>query len=198
MKISGKEIKVKLIGTSQKKKTVMFLSVGLFMVIILLLAGLVKLGIFTNKLKADVVYEPEVEYKIGDKFCLNGDSDCFYVIDARDSSYVKALSEYSIDPSQNAQSQSAPTLSFSNTNYWHQYPTENPISDYGSSYPVKVFNSNSNLYTPLKNYENYLKDQLGFSSAGLSLITRDELGLLGCPTDTDYINCNGSGDYEWL
>ena len=57
-------------------------------------------------------------------------------------------------------------------------------SKYGSSYPVDVFDSNSNLYAPLKNYENYIKNTLNKTSASTKLLTYNEAVSLGCNTNS--------------
>ena len=70
--------------------------------------------------------------------------------------------------------------------YWtDDTSNHNLLSKYGNSYPVNVFDSNSNLYTPLNNYKNYLKNTLGKTSVTTNLITYDELTSLGC-SGNDY------------
>ena len=58
-------------------------------------------------------------------------------------------------------------------------------SKYGSSYPADVFDSNSNLYAPLKNYENYIKNTLNKTSASTKLLTYNEAIALGCDESTN-------------
>ena len=67
------------------------------------------------------------------------------------------------------------TIAFSNTAYWND-SKGNRLSQYSSS----VFDSNSLLYKPLKNYENYVKNILGKASVTTNIITLDELVSLGC------------------
>ena len=62
------------------------------------------------------------------------------------------------------------TLAFSSTNYW---------SSITSSYPAFVYNSNSNLYQYVENYESYLKS-LGVSSVFASLMSYEQIVSLGC------------------
>ena len=57
-------------------------------------------------------------------------------------------------------------------------------SKYGSSYPADVFDSNSNLYVPLKNYENYIKNTLNKTSVSTKLLTYNEAVSLGCNTNS--------------
>ena len=61
-------------------------------------------------------------------------------------------------------------LSFSSTDYW---------SSITSSYPAFVYNSNSNLYQYVENYESYLKS-LGVSSVSASLMSHEQATALGC------------------
>ena len=69
--------------------------------------------------------------------------------------------------------------------YWADNTSNhNLLSKYGTSYPADVFDSNSNLYTPLQNYNNYLKNTLGKSSVTTRLITYSDLTDLGCKGDT--------------
>ena len=68
--------------------------------------------------------------------------------------------------------------------YWTDNTSDhNLLSKYGTSYPVYVFDSNSNLYSPLNNYETYLKSTLGKSSVTTKLITYEDLINLGCNSD---------------
>ena len=54
------------------------------------------------------------------------------------------------------------------------------LAKYGSSYPADVLDSNSNLYAPLKNYENYIKNTLNKTSVSTKLLTYNEAINLGC------------------
>ena len=79
-----------------------------------------------------------------------------------------------------------------NIGYWVD-DNRNLKPQYGTSYPVFVFDSNSNLYQPLKNYENYLKNTLGKSSATTTLLTYEQAVSLGCVYDN---YC--SSDNAWV
>ena len=72
-------------------------------------------------------------------------------------------------------------LKFSETNYW----VENDAlkSQYGNSYPAFVFDSNSNLWTPVQNYQTYLRNTLRKTSASLSLLNHQQLQNLECNLD---------------
>ena len=68
--------------------------------------------------------------------------------------------------------------------YWTaDTSNHNLLSKYGNSYPVNVFDSNSNLYKPLENYKTYLKNTLGKTSITAKLITYEDLISLGCSKD---------------
>ena len=64
-------------------------------------------------------------------------------------------------------------LAYSSKAYWN-----NTVS-----YPANIFNSNSNLYTPVMNYKNYIKT-LGVIPTEARLITFEELKKLGCNIDS--------------
>ena len=65
--------------------------------------------------------------------------------------------------------------------YWtDDTSNHNLLSKYGNSYPVNVFDSNSNLYKPLENYKTYLKNTLGKASIEAKLMTYEDLISLGC------------------
>ncbi|MFR5756561.1 MAG: hypothetical protein ACLUD7_03910 [Lachnospiraceae bacterium] len=68
--------------------------------------------------------------------------------------------------------------------YWTaDTSNHNLLSKYGNSYPVNVFDSNSNLYKPLENYKTYLKNTLGKTSIEAKLMTYEDLISLGCNKD---------------
>ena len=69
----------------------------------------------------------------------------------------------------------------------------NLLSKYGTGYPADVFDSNSTLYEPLQNYNNYLKNTLGKSSVTTRLITYSDLTNLGCKNDT----CTGAPSWVY-
>ena len=62
--------------------------------------------------------------------------------------------------------------------------------EYGENYPVFVFDSNSNLYNPLKNYENYLRNTLGKTSVTATLLTYEQAVSLGC--DKESMTCSNA------
>ena len=65
--------------------------------------------------------------------------------------------------------------------YWtDDTSNHNLLSKYGTSYPANVFDSNSNLYKPLENYKNHLKNTLGKTSVEAKLMTYEDLISLGC------------------
>ena len=74
------------------------------------------------------------------------------------------------------------TLPFSSSAYWID-SDRNLISKYGDSLPTNVFDSNSNLYEPLQNYKNYLKNTLGKTSINVNLLSHENALTLGCKSD---------------
>ena len=139
-------------------------------------------------------------YSVGDEFCL--ENECFYVIKDNGTT-VDALAKQNVNTESNRQDSYANRLAFATPDetkrkpnctttygcyygYWtDDTSNHNLLSKYGNSYPVNVFDSNSNLYTPLNNYKNYLKNTLGKTSVTTNLITYDELTSLGC-SGNDY------------
>ena len=87
-------------------------------------------------------------------------------------------------------------IAFSENSYWVDSSSrdENVLSKYGTSYPANVFDSNSNLYTPLQNYKTYLKNTLGKTSVDTRLITYEELTGLGC---NESLECE-TGAPSWV
>ena len=73
--------------------------------------------------------------------------------------------------------------------YWTD-TNSNLLSKYGSSYPADVFDSNSNLYEPLKNYENYIRNTLKKTSVSATLLSYNQAVNLGCNKDTS--SCSSS------
>ena len=57
--------------------------------------------------------------------------------------------------------------------------------EYGENYPAFVFDSNSNLYQPLKNYENYLRNTLDKPSVTATLLTYEQAVSLGCDKESE-------------
>ena len=155
-------------------------------------------------------------YALGQKFCLNGEKECFYIINSDDDT-VTALSEYNLlvgdkyiyenaddetpqkitlsenDEDYGLQSDKA-TVDFENNIITGSVAFSNEV--YWDEYErigeySYVYDDNSNLYKYLNDYENYLKNNLGKSSVKATLISRDELIDLGCDSD-----CTGS--YSWV
>ena len=79
--------------------------------------------------------------------------------------------------------------------YWTDDTSNHSLlSKYGTSYPTNVFDSNSNLYKPLNNYENYLKNTLGRTSITTKILTFEDLTNLGC----DYRNLTCESAPSWV
>ena len=105
-------------------------------------------------------------------------SEEFYVIEDS-ASTIKVLSRYSIDTSTYKQTRypGEPTK-FADSNYWVE---DNQLkSQYGTSYPANIFDSNTHTYSVVMNYQKYLRKEQGLTSASARLITFDELIALGC------------------
>ncbi len=81
------------------------------------------------------------------------------------------------------------TVAFSTTKYW-SYSSSRPDLDYGKSYPAEVYDSNSNLYQYVQNYQKYLLNN-GYMSTNARLLTMNEAIILGCSS-----NCSAAP--EWL
>lgn len=66
--------------------------------------------------------------------------------------------------------------------YWHDEETGKPNDPlkYGDSYPAYVFDESSELWGPIKSYENYFNNDLKLQSAKMSLLTLDQAINLGC------------------
>ncbi|MGN1268109.1 MAG: hypothetical protein ACI4U0_01195, partial [Candidatus Aphodocola sp.] len=64
--------------------------------------------------------------------------------------------------------------------YWYDTTTSSLKLDYGTTYPVWVFDENSLLYEPIKNYESYIKTTLGKTSVNTSLLSYEQATALGC------------------
>ena len=115
-------------------------------------------------------------YAVGDEFCLG--EECFYTIKDNGTT-VDALAKQNVNTESNRQDANANTLAFAETSYWKD-SSGKLLSKYGTSYPVNVFDSNSNLYEPVQNYKTYLKNTLGKTSVDARLITYEEIIGLGC------------------
>ena len=126
-------------------------------------------------------------YAVGDEFCLG--EECFYTIKDNGTT-VDALAKQNVNTESNRQDEKFNKLAFeenkNNKNNGYGYWTDSSgklLSKYGTSYPVNVFDSNSNLYEPVQNYKTYLKNTLGKTSVDVRLITFEELTGLGCSRD---------------
>ncbi len=128
-------------------------------------------------------------YAVGDEFCLG--EECFYTIKDNGTT-VDALAKQNVNTESNRQDANANTLAFAETSYWKD-SSGKLLSKYGTSYPVNVFDSNSNLYEPVQNYKTYLKNTLGKTSVDARLITYDELIGLGC----DGSSCNSAPSWVY-
>ena len=131
-------------------------------------------------------------YSVGDEFCL--ENECFYVIKDNGTT-VDALAKQNVNTESNRQDTKANKLAFATPDEtkripyctgsacYYGYWTDSLgklLSKYGTSYPANVFDSNSLLYAPTQNYNNYLKNTLGKTSIDARLITYEELIGLGC------------------
>ena len=137
---------------------------------------------------SEVENEKKDKYKIGREVCF--EDQCFYIIGS-DTSTVSLLSKYNINPNLNnpVQNASASGINFSSTYYWYSGGLK---PQYGTSFPVEVYDSNSNLYSYLEVYESYLIG-IGVESVSVKLMMLDDLARLGCNNST----CNGTG-YSFL
>jgi hypothetical protein len=69
------------------------------------------------------------------------------------------------------------TTPFSPINYW--YDSTSLKSEYGTSYPAYVYDSNSSIYNYVESYRTYLESQ-GAEIEEARLIKKEELETLGC------------------
>ena len=79
-------------------------------------------------------------------------------------------------------------MAFSSTNYWVE--NDNLKSNYGNSYPAWVFDSNSNLWQPIQNYQTYSRNTLGKTSVTATLMSQEQAVSLGC--DADEYTCENA------
>ena len=190
--VKNKVGRPKLADTKLKKKSYIMLGISALLILILLSGGLVSLNILPKfgKVKGSVpIYKT---YSQGDKFCLDGDKECFYTMEDNGDT-VTALAEWNLNIGDNKipnaaegiQNEDAKgyvttgtmygNLEFSNTNYW---------SDSVNNYPADVFNENSNLWQPLQNYQTYLKNDLDKKSVVATLLDITQAEKLGCSRDS--------------
>ena len=120
--------------------------------------------------------------EIGSEVCI--EEECFYII-SNNGSTITMLSKMNITLDNNpVQSTTAGKTAFSSTNYWSS-----------TTYPVYVYNSNSNLYNYVENYKNYLEG-LGVELNDSRLITIEELESIGCSSSTYTCSKEKSWVYE--
>ena len=120
--------------------------------------------------------------EIGSEVCI--EEECFYII-SNNGSTITMLSKMNITLNNNpVQSTTAGKTAFSSTNYWSS-----------TTYPVYVYNSNSNLYNYVENYKNYLEG-LGVELNDSRLITIEELESIGCSSSTYTCSKEKSWVYE--
>ena len=135
----------------------------------------------SNKVSTTTTAAPVVTYQVGDKFCLNNEAECFYVL-TDNGSTVTALAEWNLDIDntgiQNSEYRgdndgmtTKGTIVFSETHYWDD---DGLKPSYGSSYPAWVFDSNSYLWTPIQNYQTYLRNTLGKTSVTATLLSYEQ------------------------
>ena len=137
-------------------------------------------------------------YAVGDEFCL--ENECFNVIKDNGTT-VDALAKQNVNTESNRQDANSNKLAFAeDKNNGYGYWTDNTsnhnlLSKYGTSYPVNVFDSNSNLYEPVQNYKTYLKNTLGKTSVYARLITFEDLVSLGC-SENEY-SCTSAPSFVY-
>ncbi len=142
--------------------------------------------------------------QVGNEVCIK--EECFYVISSTDTT-VTMLAKYNlyvgnridsylsaivaIDNPTGKQDSTATGCNYNNNNvtypiigivsfsdsmYWNDGGLK---SEYGTSYPANVYDSNSSLYVYVENYKSYL-ETLGVFANDARLIYHEELESLGC------------------
>lgn len=138
-------------------------------------------------------FDKKDTYNVGDVIALcnekTGVSEDFYVMKDNGNT-VTALAKYNIYTNTNENH-----LTFSNTNYWAD-SDGNLLPKYGSNYSADIYDSNSNLYEPIQNYKDYLKNDLNKASVSARLITYNEVIDLGCSCDKSPCSCTSAP--SWL
>ena len=161
--------------------------------------------ILYNGMSNPVVIKSGNGTQVGDEVCIK--EECFYVISSDDST-VTMLSKYNllvgnridssysnelvaIDSSSGLQDSTAlgyncsgdnavypiiGLVAFSDSMYWNDNGLK---SEYGTTYPAYVYDSNSILHTYVENYKDYLVT-LGIVPNEARLISHEELESLGC------------------
>ena len=84
------------------------------------------------------------------------------------------------------------TTAFSSTNYW--YDGSALKSEYGTSYPAYVYDSNSTLYNYVESYRTYLESQ-GAEIEEARLIKYEELTALGCSSSS--MSCSSAPSWVY-
>ena len=140
----------------------------------------------------------------------------FYVIGQEDATHIKLLSKWNLNVGRNAKGTatnlqdsdvrgyawyitSYGTVEFSSSRYWYDLTNSSIKSEYGTSYPVYVYDSHSNLKPYVDNYVTYLTQQ-GVSVTG-RLISYEEIVALGCNASTHYCDSNdnhGGTAPDWV
>ena len=79
--------------------------------------------------------------------------------------------------------------------YWYENNSNELKTKYGSSYPAFVYDSNSNLYSHINNYQTYINNTIGKSSATLSLLSYEQATALGCNGSDE--TCTSAPSWVW-
>ena len=82
-------------------------------------------------------------------------------------------------------------LTFSQSNYWIENNNLKP--KYGNSYPAFVFDENSNLYSYVKDYQDFFTETLGLSSVTATLMSGEQASDLKC--DVNSYSCNNAQSF---
>jgi len=162
-------------------------------------------NILNNGIPSPIVIMSGDGTQVGNEVCIK--EECFYVISSTDTT-VTMLSKYNllvgnridssysnelvaIDNPTGKQDSTATgcncinnnvtfpiigIVAFSDSMYWNDSGLK---SEYGTSYPANVYDSNSSLYVYVENYKSYL-ETLGVFANDARLIYHEELESLGC------------------
>ena len=131
-------------------------------------------------------------YSVGDKFCLNENKECFYVI-SDNGNTVTALSEWNLNVGDNknpnvvdgVQDESVKGYVRGQTKYGHVIFSDNNYWQDSNKDDEKgfVFDLNSNLYSYVQNYQLYLRNTLNKKSVTATLLNYEQILSLGCSTN---------------
>lgn len=116
-----------------------------------------------SSVKDNGIYDP---YKVGNEICIG--EEYFYIISSDEDSVTMLAKMNITTDTPPKQSNSAPTLAFSSSEYWGYASTG-----------TYVYNSNSSIYNYVENYRAYLESQ-GAEIEEARLIKYEELTALGC------------------